>query len=477
MLAACASGTTPPARGPSDTPTAEELIPLSAIKHDIDERNKDLAWMGAHPLYVVASPTVRYFVAPTRCGQGPFEIHFPVAPTAWVEIWDSYALSPRALRGRTAEQSPRFGGTNFFGDGANSKGPPDNAACVLNAAERSASEREAVARGAASGAVPAGAPPAPGAAPLGAGSAPGIAPREIQPPHDLPRARKYNFGGGSMARRGKEPMWTTGASEVVIRFWFDEPNDLDGVVFVVEHATAALTISGDEYLARIAARERELRAKADEDERALDASRAANAARQDFCDQHHDDRGCWPAGYEETMARRAEARRQLDEESRRAAEAYAHRPLPPKEPEQPPPPARAETPPPRPSTHATWIAGYWDWLDERWLWLDGRWRVPEEDVARDLTVHAPAPPPAPRTEAPPPPPPAPRAVAAPAPHPALVWTPGYWQWDGGRWLWIAGAWRRPPSPSATWIPDRWRARAGGAVFLPGGWSVELRLPR
>ncbi len=462
VAVACGPAATPPARSPA-TPPAGEYVPFTDISKDLAERNEDLAWMGAHPLYVLATPTVRYFVVPTRCGQGPFEVHIPVSSTPWIELWRSYLLSPRALKGRDAEQSPRFGGSSFFGDGPHSDGPPDNARCVLTAAERSAAERDA-ARGPAArpaAAVPTPAPAAGAAAPLGA-----LALREIPPPRDPPRARRYDLGGGTFANGGSHGAKVPDGAEVVIRIWFDEPNDLEGVVFAVEHATAGLTISGAEYPARVAARDQELNAKREQDERDLETSVAAQQTRRTFCEKHHDDRGCWPEGYEQAMAKSAEARRQLEEESRRKAEAYAHRPPPPpKEPDRPPPPARAETPPPQPSAHATWIAGYWHWIDPEWLWLDGRWRVPEEDVARDFTVHAPAPPPAPRAE------------ATPPPRPALAWTPGYWQWDGARWLWIAGAWRQPPSPSATWIPDCWLRRAAGAVFLPGGWSVELRLPR
>lgn len=131
----------------------------------------------------------------------------------------------------------------------------------------------------------------------------------------------------------------------------------------------------------------------------------------------------------------------------------------------PPPPARAETQPPRPSKNARWIPGYWHYADASFHWIAGLWEVPDEDIAKDLTVHAPKPPPA-----------APPVEPPPAPRPAAVavWTPGQWQWDGRGYVWIPGAWRIPPSTQHTWQPATWSITTRGAIFVPGGWHARRR---
>jgi hypothetical protein len=125
----------------------------------------------------------------------------------------------------------------------------------------------------------------------------------------------------------------------------------------------------------------------------------------------------------------------------------------------PPPPPRAEVQPPRASVHAEWIAGSWRWTGQ-WVWSAGFWKVPDSDLAADLTVHAPSAPPAELAE---------YASAAP---PGAVWTQGHWQWNGA-WIWVPGAWRLPPQPGLSWRRAGWRLIGGGAVFLPGGWVFHL----
>jgi hypothetical protein len=132
----------------------------------------------------------------------------------------------------------------------------------------------------------------------------------------------------------------------------------------------------------------------------------------------------------------------------------------------PPPPARAEVQPPRPSTHARWIPGYWQYAEGSFHWLAGMWDVPEEDIVKDLTVHAPTPPPAP--------PPVEQPQEA-RPVATAVWTPGQWQWDGRAYVWIAGAWRIPPTREHEWKPATWSVSTRGAIFVPGGWRINVRL--
>lgn len=132
----------------------------------------------------------------------------------------------------------------------------------------------------------------------------------------------------------------------------------------------------------------------------------------------------------------------------------------------PPPPARAETPPPRPSTHARWIPGYWHYAEGQFHWFAGMWDVPEVDIQQDQTVHAPTPPP---------PSPAVEQPHEARPTVTAVWTPGQWQWDGRAYVWITGAWRIPPTQQHAWKPAGWSVSTRGAIFVPGGWRINVRL--
>ncbi|MFH2010204.1 MAG: YXWGXW repeat-containing protein [bacterium] len=72
-----------------------------------------------------------------------------------------------------------------------------------------------------------------------------------------------------------------------------------------------------------------------------------------------------------------------------------------------------------------------------------------------------------------PPPPAPRADPRP-PRPVLqaVWTPGSWRWNGRGYVWYRGSWRIPPTGRHQWRRPRWQRIRGGVIFLPGGWTVR-----
>lgn len=149
-----------------------------------------------------------------------------------------------------------------------------------------------------------------------------------------------------------------------------------------------------------------------------------------------------------------------------------------------PPPPRVEVKPPQPSTHAEWIAGYWQ-RDREWIWSPGFWRVPESDLVAEQTIAAPVAPPPLKTEEPPPAPvaqatvtPAPTSPAPTSPAPRavpvnLVWTPGYWTWNGTAYIWIEGAWRIAPHATARWVPPTWSSRRGRYILQPGGWSVRI----
>jgi hypothetical protein len=481
-LVACAR---PPAQIAPRKPAADSADlyegPLANVKATLQFVNQDYRKeLGGRALFVLHKPTVRYFVAPTACGQGPFELSVPNDVSGWQQFVSMYALSPRTLSGWYDHGRIRRNRSEPL---SRSKEPPDNRRCVLTLSQEAAAKRAAVG---ARAAPPMGAPEQ-GPALEGTSAAtvvrPAIALREIPPPASLPHGKYYKFlSAGSSTRDPSGRPINVGDPETVIRVWFDTPNDLEGVVFVIEQATARLGVPEAEYRALAEAR----LAKRDQYDRDEAAARQQGEARDEYCEAHHDDQSCWPRGYARVQAEAAQARRENEAYVRRAeaetkhreADAKLHPPPPPAEPDRPPPLPQPEAPPPRPSANAAWTAGYWSWVEGRWLWLAGRWSVPASDVERDLTVHAPTPPPAPRAEAAPPPVISPTPSVQPAPvrfslPPAVVWTPGFWQWDGARWVWVAGAWQRPPTPSATWRPDRWQPRGAGAVFLPGGWKLEL----
>jgi WXXGXW repeat (2 copies) len=204
----------------------------------------------------------------------------------------------------------------------------------------------------------------------------------------------------------------------VVDLWSDEPNDLDGLVFVVEKSAADAGMTLERWHAY---------------------QNAENA---------------WFKAYMANLDIEVRAGRT------RIIEAKVKTP--------PPPPPRAEVQPPRPSRHARWIPGYWFYEDAKFHWIAGLWDVPEEDVQRALTVQAPTPPPAA---------PAHDQPTEPQPTSTAVWTPGSWQWDGRAYVWVAGAWRIPPDAEHTWQRATWTVNAGKATFVPGGWRVRVRLGR
>jgi hypothetical protein len=201
---------------------------------------------------------------------------------------------------------------------------------------------------------------------------------------------------------------------LVIDVWSDEPNDLEGLVFVVERSAVVADMT-------------------------LERWKAYRAADQAY--------------YKAYMAN-------LDVDVKAGRTTLVDSTV-----KSPPPPApRAEVQPPRPSPHARWISGYWFYEAPSFHWIDGIWDVPDEDVKRELTVQAPSPPPvAPARDEP----------IDPQPTATAVWTPGSWQWDGRGYIWIAGSWRIPPDANHTWQRATWSVRGRGAIFIPGGWRIRI----
>lgn len=210
----------------------------------------------------------------------------------------------------------------------------------------------------------------------------------------------------------------TSEGHIQLDIWSEVPNDLEGLVFVIERSKVGADMTPERWAAFLAAGE---------------------------------------AYYKAYMANLA-----IDVKSGRTTIVNSEISAPP------PPPPRAEVQPPRPSQHARWIPGYWLYEDKSFHWLAGLWEVPEADVQHALTMQAPTPPPVE---------PARDEPTEAAPVRAAVWTPGSWQWDGRAYVWIAGAWRLPPDANHTWQRSTWSVRAGRATFVPGGWRVRVHLGR
>jgi hypothetical protein len=343
-----------------------------------------------------------------RCGQGPYRLEGDALRAKFGERMVVFACGKRAISGNyrittTRKKQAATSDEAVFGFHR------DNEACKAR--------EVAATRGAASsgGGGPAGG----GSGKSGATTA--TAPAMIKP---VTLERGTSVPEGCVRSGVIDSSWTSTEdgigidAHVVIDLWSDEPNDLEGLVFVVEKSAVAADMTLERWHAY---------------QEAYDAWIKAYLANLDV----------------EVRAGRTTI---LDSKVKTP----------------PPPPPRAEVQPPRPSRHARWIPGYWFYEDAKFHWIAGLWDVPEEDVQRQQTVQAPTPPPAA---------PAHDEPAEPQPTRTAVWTPGSWQWDGHAYVWIAGAWRIPPDEQHTWQRATWTVNAGKAMFVPGGWRVRVRLGR
>lgn len=339
-----------------------------------------------------------------RCGQGPYRLETDSLRAHYGEQVIVYACGAHEISGNYRLTVETKGQASRASDSAFGFGR-DNEACKGN--------RAAI--------VQSGGSAAPGAGSTGGGSsghaATSVAPAHMKPTSlarvaDVPAECKvrsqlldssYYSAGPEVALDG----------HLVVDVWSDEPNDLEGLVFVIEKRAVASDMTPERWTAYLAASD------------------------------------AWDKRYMALLDSEVAAGRTT------ILDSTVKTP--------PPPPPRTETPPPRPSRNARWIPGYWQYGDGSFHWLAGLWDVPPEDIAKDLTVHAPRLPPAAPAEQP----------TEPQPVATAVWAPGQWQWDGRGYVWISGAWRVPPSANQAWRPAGWTVSVGGAVFVPGGWHVRI----
>lgn len=349
------------------------------------------------------------FAPAERCGQGPYRIETDSIAAKYGERMIVYACGKHRISGNYRLTTTRTRGDVSTDDSKFGFSAPDNDACKGHVVANVAASGAGGSSGGGQGGTG------------GRGGAAAAAPSTVKAqtlapatgiPADCTNTQVVNM------------TWTSTVDgigvdgRIALDLWSAEPNDFDGLVFVVEKyaVVASMTLDGwtaynDAYDAYV---------------------RALNAAVDDDV----------AAGRSTLLDTKVKT--------------------------PPPPPPRAETPPPRPSKNARWIPGYWLYAETQFHWIAGLWDVPAADVEQQLTVVAPTPPPAkpPVVEDRPP---------TPRPTATAVWTPGNWQWDGRAYVWIEGAWRIPPDARSTWQAPRWNVSARGAVYLPGGWNVRVRL--
>jgi hypothetical protein len=393
--------------GSSTKQAKKPVDPQDAEREAAAARAKEIEAMKPPSPYEVRE---RKVYRPTdRCGQGPYRLEADSLRAKYGERMVIYACGKHAISGNyrittTRQKQAPTTSESWFGFHR------DNEACK--------GREVAVTSGTSSGG---GGSAPPGGKGGKAGGATAAAPTTIKSktleqatsiPEQCTRSQVLDHGwigtGDTVALDAR----------LVIDVWSDEPNDLEGLVFVIEKSAVVADMTPDRWRAY------------------LDAS---------------------DAYYKAYMAN-------LDVEVR----AGRTKLLDSKVKTPPPPPPRAETQPPRPSRNARWIPGYWLYEEAKFHWIAGLWDVPEEDVQRQLTVQAPTPPPAE---------PARDEPAEPAPTRTAVWTPGSWQWDGRVYVWVPGAWRIPPGAQHTWQRPTWTVNAGKAIFVPGGWRVRVRFGR
>ncbi|MDQ3338278.1 MAG: hypothetical protein M4D80_24190 [Myxococcota bacterium] len=340
-----------------------------------------------------------------RCGQGPYRFETDSLKTKFGERIEVYACGKHAISGNYRMTTTRKSGTPSTFERSFGSSGADNAAC----------KGKPVAAVVTSGGGGGGSGGGGGTGGKGSTAA---APAKVEP---TKLSRTTNIATDCVRTYITEYGWQTMGEapaldgRIAIDIWSAEPNDLEGLVFVIERHGAVADMTRERW----------------------DAYQKAYGDWYVIYRKHQDDllaTGDWKI---------------VDNSVK-----------------TPPPPApRAETPTPRPSKNARWIPGYWLYEETKFHWITGLWDVPEEDIKKELTVQAPTPPPAEpvRVEAP----------VEPAPSRTAVWTPGSWQWNGAAYIWIAGAWRIPPTPHQVWQPPTWTVRPGRAVYVPGGWRVRI----
>ncbi|NOY93403.1 MAG: hypothetical protein GXP55_19635, partial [Deltaproteobacteria bacterium] len=283
--------------------------------------------MGCGPRMVPHVRDVRAFSSPEPCAQGPFEIRQATQGEPYGESYALVIYSPRAIRGHyQALYDGEVMSEGEFGQRREimvatddrdypyrvstlSEDEPDNARCLVpSAASGGAASTGGQAR------QPARDPFAPGAgASTREPSASAVTPSLVPAPWPHDQARLYGpdmvdsqlgrivVDRWSWQAPAEGGVATEAGVDFTIRLWSDLPNDLEGVMFVVEHGFERPNVNDEEW----AAHQEEQRRGA-ERRRARRQRRAArrNARRQAYCAEHRGSESCWGSGgYDGAIAR------------------------------------------------------------------------------------------------------------------------------------------------------------------------------
>ncbi|MEM1413403.1 MAG: hypothetical protein AAGH15_00810, partial [Myxococcota bacterium] len=278
-----------------------------------------LVALGCGPTLRTRTLELEAFRSPEVCGQGPYDLVLKAAGAPWGETLEVRVLSPHPLRGYSeilVDGAPR-GDRAAFGSflvGRGSQGTngrswryvhaeqqaPDNARCLHGAGPEGP-----VVAAPSSGEASPGAAAAPGPAPVP--GAPGNAGLEPAP---YPSTWSLDLGAEWMERNAlgyqtlQRAVWgqsmrslpltppIRGGAEIRIRIWSDEPNLLEGVIFVVLHEALEPSVSDEAWLAHLERRAEEARR---EDEARWAANERENEARRRHCAANPDDDACRPA--------------------------------------------------------------------------------------------------------------------------------------------------------------------------------------
>ncbi len=390
-FAGCGGGSS---NRPADT-TSSSSVPVG---QDAPAKS-DLPDSPERPPYL--RKTQRAFRVTRRCSQGPFLLPARTLGADRGEDVEVYACGPRSFDGRYSYQrgnddTPYEQEFRNYGVGG------DHKRCLATAGEL-------VSVGSGPAAATPSTTPAAGPATVVHGAR--TAPVTVDPTlleevawsdTTVCRVRSHIMSYGIVTDE-RRPAQTAGL-DIKVRIWSELPNDLEGVIFIIEQSAVDPAVTDAAWQAY------------------RDASRA-------YWDK-------LPARYK--------------------------LPDPPRlGPTTAPPPARVEIHPPRPSVHAEWIPGSWHWAGGSWNWMAGLWRVPDVDITAGATAEAPAPPPPVQVES------QGRAIEGAVWTEGYWGWSGQWVWVPGAWRlppaptygWRPAAWR-PRASGVVFLPGGWTLRVG-----------------
>lgn len=302
-------------------------------------------WHKAQPKSPEEPVRATTFEPPQQCGQGPYRFTVETVGSKYAEGVQVTMCTAHEFRGSVSYVAPGERSKTEAGFGEQDR---HHDKCRVDATVVATQGTSSGGGGKATGSGPRGkGDPAAAAKPVAMELHGTLVDTGMKCPKGTYETPLFNQGYTS----GEQPVTPLPKGPFTIEVWSELPNDLAGSFFVVRQRGVPAGYKVEDWVAY---------------RRAYDA---------------------WYAKHDAALAQSI-------------ADGHKWTTVEPKQPTKQPPPARAEVQPPRPSVHAAWIPGYWQ-DSGGWEWSAGFWRVPNEDIEQEKTVEAPAPPPAPKVEAPP----------------------------------------------------------------------------